>query len=38
MAKLECAVNSSIEWFRCNGMKLNSVKCHVLVCGHKYDL
>ena len=38
MAKLECAVNNAIEWFRYNGMKLNSGKCHVLVCGHKYDL
>ena len=38
MVKLECAVYSAIEWFRYNAMKLNSAKCHVLVCGHKYDL
>ena len=25
MAKLECAVNSAIEWFRYNGMILNSI-------------
>ena len=37
MAKLECAVNSAIEWFHYNGMKLNSGKCHVLVCGHKFE-
>ena len=37
MAKLECAANSAIEWFRYNGMKLNSGKCHVLVCGHKFE-
>ena len=37
MAKLEFAVNSAIEWFRYNDMKLNSGKCQVLVCGHKFE-
>ena len=36
MAKLECAAKSALEWFHFNGMKLNSNKCHLLVCGHKY--
>ena len=27
IAKLECAVNNAIEWFRYNVMKLNSGKC-----------
>ena len=37
MGKLECASNSAMEWFHYNGMKLNSKKCHLLVCGHKYE-
>ena len=37
MAKLECAAKSELEWFHFNGMKLNSNKCHLLVCGHKYE-
>ena len=37
MAKLECATNSAMDWFHCNGMKLNSSKCYLLVCGHKYE-
>ena len=37
MAKLECAANSAMEWFNYNGMKLNSSKCHLLVCGHKFE-
>ena len=37
MAKLECATNSAVEWFHYNGMKLNSSKCHLLICGHKYE-
>ena len=37
MAKLECAAKSALEWFHFNGMKLNSNKCHLLVCGHKYE-
>ena len=37
MAKLECAAKSALEWFHFNGMKLNSSKCHLLVCGHKYE-
>ena len=37
MAKLECAANSAMEWLSYNGMKLNSKKCHLLVCGHKFE-
>ena len=37
MAKLECAANSAMEWLSYNGMKLNSKKCHLLLCGHKFE-
>ena len=39
MAKLEGAANDAVEWFRYiyNAMKLNSDKCHLLVCGHKFE-
>ena len=37
MIKLECAIKSAIEWFCCNGMKLNGSKCHLLICGHKFE-
>ena len=37
MKKLECSVQGSLDWFENNGMKLNSNKCHLLVCGHKYE-
>ena len=37
MEKLECAAKSAMEWFYYNGMKLNSRKCHRLVCGHKFE-
>ena len=37
MTKLECAIKSALEWFRYNGMKLNGSKCHLLICGHKYE-
>ena len=37
MNKLECAASTSLEWFRYNGMKLNSNKCHSIVCGHKFE-
>ena len=37
MAKLECATKSATEWFHYNGMQLNSSKCHLLVCGHKFE-
>ena len=37
MEKLECAVQSAMEWFYYNGIKLNSGKCHLLVCGHKFE-
>lgn len=37
MEKLEFAVEKALDWFEHNGMKLNSGKCHLLVCGHKYE-
>ena len=37
MTKLECATESAMGWFQYNGMKLNSEKCHLLVCGHKFE-
>ena len=37
MAKLECVAKSVLEWFHFNGMKLNSGKCHLFVCGHKFE-
>ena len=37
MEKLECAVKNAMEWFYYNGMKLNSGKCHLLVCGLKFE-
>ena len=37
MKRLECAVEKAIDWFQFNGMKLNSSKCHLLVCGHKFE-
>ena len=37
MAKLEGAANDAVEWFRYNAMKLNSDKCHLLICGHKFE-
>ena len=37
MNKLEGAANTSIEWFLYNGMKLNSKKCHLIVCGNKSE-
>ena len=37
MSKLECVSECAMEWFRYNGMKLNSSKCHLLVCGHKFE-
>ena len=29
--------NTAIDWFQYNGMKLNSSKCHLLICGHKFE-
>ena len=37
MEKLECDVENAIEWFESNGMMLNSGKCHLLVCGNKFE-
>ena len=37
MVKLECAAKSALDWFHFNGMKLNFKKCHLLVCGHKFE-
>ena len=37
MAKLENAVDKALKWFRDNAMKLNSSKCKLLICGHKFE-
>ena len=37
MNKLECAIENALDWFRSNGMKLNSSKCKLLVSGHKFE-
>ena len=37
MNKLECATKSAMEWFYNNGMKFNFSKCHLLICGHKFE-
>ena len=34
---LDCSVQGSLIWFENNDMKFNSSKCHLLVCGHKYE-
>ena len=35
--KLDYAAEKAIDWFEYNDMKLNSSKCHLLVCGHKHE-
>ena len=35
--KFEGATENAMEWFHYNGMKLNSGKCHLIVCGHKFE-
>ena len=37
MKRLEYDVEKAMNWFENNGMKLNSSKCHLLVCGHKFE-
>ena len=37
MSKLECATKCAINWFCYNGMKLNSSKCKLLVCGYQFE-
>ena len=37
MDKLERAIDNALDWFRNNGMKLNSSKCKLMVCGHKFE-
>ena len=37
MNKFECAIKNALDWFHSNGMKLNSNKCKVLVCGHQFE-
>ena len=37
MNKLESATKNVLDSFRTNGMKLNSNRCKVLVCGHKFE-
>ena len=38
MEKLESASSCALEWFCDNGMKPNSSKCHLLICGHKFEV
>ena len=33
--RLEHDANLAIEWFDCNYMKLNQVKCRLIISGHK---
>ena len=35
--RLECAAKKAVDWFKHNHMKLNPDKCHLLICGHKYE-
>ena len=37
MNKLECTTEEALDWFQYNGMKLNSSKCDLLVCGYKFE-
>ena len=37
MNKLESDTKNALDWFRSNGMKHNSYKCKVLVCGYKFE-
>ena len=37
MERLECAANKAVDWFKHNHLKLNPSKCHLLICGHKYE-
>ena len=38
MYKLELDTMKAIDWFNYNSMKLKAGKCHLLLCGHKYEL
>ncbi len=38
MKRLETVSEKAVEWFRYNYMKLNAEKCHLLICGHKFEL
>ena len=37
MVKLESAASKALNWFHSNAMKLNSSKCKLLDCGHKFE-
>ena len=37
MDRLERASKTALKWFEYNSMKLNAKKCHLLVCGHKFE-
>ena len=37
MEKLEYAANNAVDWIKCNYMKLNPDKCHLLICGDKEE-
>ena len=38
MEKLEGATEKALIWFKNNGMKMNSDKCHLLISGHKHEV
>ena len=35
--RLEHDANLAIEWFDCNHMKLNQLKCYLIISGHKSE-
>ena len=37
LRSLELDTHLDIEWFESNYMKLNKVKCHLLLSGHKFE-
>ena len=38
MEKLEGATDKALIWFKNNGMKMNSDKCHLLISGHEHEV
>ena len=38
MEKFEVAAEKAISWFEYNGIKINSDKCHLLVCDKNYEV
>ena len=37
MDKLELASDKAMDWLHYNGMKSNSSKCKLLICGYKHE-